>query len=146
MDRTSSESFPLAERHAIERWRFVWIKFDEVADEQIEMTVAVVVEERAARSPASFFLVQAGFARGIGECAVSIVMEEDVAPPERAEQVVPSVVVVVAYANAGLPAGAANSGLLSDVSECAVAIVFIQVGGGYLAGAQCASSRLPLVR
>ena len=44
--------------------------------------------------------------RDIGKRAVSIVMEENVVSPEAAEQVVPSIIVVVADADAGLPTGA----------------------------------------
>src|SRR5262249_25849026 len=59
-------------------------------------------------------------------------MEQNVAPPERAEQVIPSVVVVVAHTHAGLPTGAADSRLLSYVCEGAVAIVLVQMSRGYL--------------
>ncbi len=47
--------------------------------------------------------------------------------PETAEEIVPSVVVVVADADAGLPAGASEAGFLGDVCERSVAIIFVQM-------------------
>ena len=87
----------------------VGIELDVVADEEIEVTVAVVVEERAASSPAALFLVEAGFVGDVSEGAVAVVVEENVVSPEAAEQIVPSIVVVVANADAGLPSGAPQS-------------------------------------
>ena len=114
--------------HVIEVERLVGIELDEVADEEIEMAVAVVIEESAARAPAAFLLVEAGLPRDIGKRSVAVVVEEDVVAPEGAEQVVPAVVVVVAHADAGLPAAATNAGFLRDIGECAVAVVFVEMG------------------
>src|SRR5580704_10519929 len=44
--------------------------------------------------------------------------------PETAEQIVPAVIVVIAYTNTSLPAGARQARFVSDVSKCAVTIVF----------------------
>ena len=85
---------------------FVGIELDVIADEEIEMAVAIVVEEGAAGAPAHAFVVNAGLASDVGECAVAVVVKQNVVSPEAAEQIVPAVVVVVADANAGLPAGA----------------------------------------
>ena len=82
------------------------IELDVIADEEIEMPVAVVVEPGAAGSPADLFVVNAGLAGDVGESSVAVVVEQDVVSPEAAEQIVPAVVVVVADADAGLPAGA----------------------------------------
>ena len=54
--------------------------------------------------------------------------------PERAEQVIPAIIVVVAYAHAGLPSAASESRLLGHVGECAVAIVLEKMRGGCFAG------------
>ena len=50
-------------------------------DEQIEMSVAVVVHPGASGAPALSLLQKAGFPRHIGESAVPIVAIEDVLPP-----------------------------------------------------------------
>ena len=44
--------------------------------------------------------------------------------PETAEQIVPAIVIVITYANAGLPTGARESRFAGNVAERAVAIVF----------------------
>ena len=98
------------------------------------MAVAVVVEQGAAGSPAVLFVVDSGFAGDVGKSAVAVVVKQDVVSPEAAEQVVPAVVVVVAHADAGLPAGAPQAGFFGDVGESAVAIVFVEMRGGSLAG------------
>src|ERR1700745_2554604 len=98
------------------------------------MAVAVVIKKRAARPPAAVFLIKPRLARDIRESSVSVVMEENVATPEGAEQVIPSIVVVVAHANARLPTGSSEPGFLSHVGEGAVAIVFKKVRGRLLAG------------
>jgi len=72
------------------------------------VAVAVVVEKGAAGAPANLFVVDAGAFSDVGESAVTIVVEENVVAPETAEKVVPAVVVVIAGADAGLPAGAAE--------------------------------------
>ena len=97
-------ALPLAVVRCIGGWNFVGIELDVVADEEIEKAVAVVVEKGAAGAPANVFLIEPGLLRDIGKCAIAVVMEEDVVSPEAAEQIVPSVVVVVADADAGLPA------------------------------------------
>ena len=113
---------------------FCWIEFDVIADEEIQVAVAVVVEKRAAGSPADLFVVDTSLARHVGEGSVAVVVKENVVSPEAAEQIVPAIVVVVADANAGLPAGAAEAGFFRDVGECSVAIVFVEVRSGRFAG------------
>ena len=98
------------------------------------MTVPVVIEKRAARAPPPVLLAEASFTRDIGKSSVSVVMEENVVTPERAEQVIPAIVVVVANAHAGLPSGSSKSGLLGDVGESAVAIVLEEMRGGLFSG------------
>jgi hypothetical protein len=114
-------------------WNLVRIQLDEIAHEKIEVAVPVVIEESAAGAPAAFFLKKAGLMRNIGKGAISVVMKENVMAPEAAEQVVPSIVVVIAYANAGLPAGAPQARLLRHVGKGAVAVVLVQMRGRLLA-------------
>ena len=93
------------------------------------MAVAIVVEKSAAGAPAHLFVVDSGFARHVGKCAVAVVVEQNVVSPEAAEEIVPAVVVVVADADAGLPAGARQAGFFGDVGECSVAIIFVELRG-----------------
>ena len=98
------------------------------------MAVAVVVEPGAARSPAILFVVNPGLAGDVGESPIAVVVKQNVVSPEAAEEIVPAVVVVVADADAGLPAGARQAGFFRDVGECAVAIVLVEMRSGCLAG------------
>src|ERR1700722_9035107 len=98
------------------------------------MAVAIVVEPGTACAPADLLVVNAGLARDVGEGSVAIVVKKDIVSPEAAEQIVPAIVVVVADADAGLPAGAGEAGFVGNVSEGAVAIVFVEMRSGSLAG------------
>src|SRR5689334_5660596 len=62
--------------------------------------------------------------RDIREGPISIVVKQDVVSPEAAKQIIPAIVVVIADANAGLPARAGEAGFCSDIGEGSVAIVF----------------------
>src|SRR4029077_16472479 len=97
-------SFPVTNGSVAGSRNVLLIKLDVIADEQIKMSIAVVVEECATRAPANLFVVEAGFASHIADGAVSIVVEQDVVAPETAEEVIPAIVVVIADANTRLPA------------------------------------------
>ena len=116
------------------RRRGFGIELDVVADEKIEIAVAIVVDPGAAGAPADLFFVEAGFLRDVGECAVAVVVKQNVVAPEAAEEIVPAVVVVVADADAGLPAGAREAGFRGDVGEGSVAIIFVEMRGRLFAG------------
>src|SRR5205809_2534635 len=97
------------------------------------MPVAVVVEKSAARAPAYLFVIDTRFASHVGEGAVAIVVEQKIVSPKAAEQVVPAIIVVVAHADAGLPASARESGFFRDIGKRAVAVVLEELRGGCLA-------------
>ena len=63
----------------------------------------------------------------IGKRAVSIVMKEAVMPQEATEKVVPSIVVVIAHADAGLPSGQPQAGLFCDIRKRAITVIFVQM-------------------
>ena len=91
------------------------------------MAVAVVVEEGASGAPAYAILEQTGLLRDVGEGSVAVVAHEAVLAPEAAEEIVEAVVVVIADADAGLPAGESKTGVLRDVGEGAVAVVLVKM-------------------
>ena len=99
-------------------------------DEQIQMTVTVVVQETAAGAPARPRSRDAGSFRDVRERAVAVVAVEHVVAPVGDEQIVEAVVVVVADATGLPPAGMGQPGLRGDVGERAVAVVVEQVAGG----------------
>ena len=121
------DALPLADRLRRRFGSFRRIELDVVADEKIEMSVAVVVEQGAARTPANMLLIDAGLLSDVGERSVAVIVEQNVVSPEAAEQVVPAIVVVVADADAGLPAGARQAGFFGNVGESAVAVVLVKM-------------------
>src|SRR5262249_60038439 len=84
------------------------------------------------------------FLGDVGEGAVAVVVKKDVVAPEATEEVIPAVVVIVADADAGLPAGAGESGFFCHVGESAVAIVFVEMGRGCLASGPLRGESSPI--
>ncbi len=125
-------AFPLAEWRAVGIGSLCRIKFDVVADEEVEITVAVVIEKSAAGAPANFIVVKACLFRDVGEGAVAVVAKQDVVTPEGAEEIIPAVIVVVTDANACLPPSAPDAGFFRNVGECAITIVLVKMCGGSL--------------
>ncbi len=117
------------------------IHIDVVGDEQIEVAVAVVVDECAARVPARAFARHAGFLADIGESAVAVVVIENVLAEVGDEQIVPAIVVVVADANALSPAGVRDAGLRGHVGESAVAIIAKKMRSRLAAGGKAFQPR-----
>ena len=105
-----------------------------IAYEEIEMAVAVVIEESAARAPANVVVVYTGFFGDVGEGAVTVVVKQNVVTPEAAEEVVPAIVIVIADTNTSLPTGARESGPFRDVGKCPVAIIFVEMRSRRLPG------------
>src|SRR6202030_14530 len=91
--------------------------------------IPIVIEPRAASPPANLVVVDAGFAGDIRKRAVAVVVKENVVSPEATEEIVPAVVVVVAHADAGLPARAAQSRFLRHIGKGPVAVVLVKVRG-----------------
>ena len=95
-------------------------------DEEIQVPVPVVVEERASRVPAFRIAADSRLPGHIREGAVAVVSIEDVRASVGDEQIVEAVVVVVADANPVRPPGAHEPGILGDVGERAVPIVLVK--------------------
>ena len=109
------------------------VEVDVVRNEEIEMTIAVVVEKGTAGVPACFRLEQACFSGDIGEGAVTIVTVEDVLAVVANKEIVPTVVVVVADTAALAPAAVGKAGFGGDVGERAVPVVLEEMRDGFLA-------------
>jgi hypothetical protein len=97
------------------------------------VTIPVVVQKTATCAPTDLFLIKSRLVSHIGERAISVVMEKHVMPPEAAEQVIPSIVVVVANAHACLPTGYPQSRFLCDISKGALAVVLVEMRSWRLA-------------
>jgi hypothetical protein len=69
---------------------------------------------------------KAGPFRHIGEGAVSVVAVDDVLAPVGDEQVIETIIVIVAHGYGGCPAGARQARFPGNIRECPIAIVLIQ--------------------
>ena len=94
------------------------------------MAVAVVVDEGTAIAPGFSGAGDAGFVAHVRECSVAVVVIKDVLSVVGDIEIFPTVVVVIADANALAPAGVGKSGLLRDIGESAVVIVVIEMARG----------------
>src|SRR5207253_1784941 len=97
-----------------------------VCDEEIEMAVAIVVEPRTSRAITGGIAMEARLFGHIRKGPVAIVSVEYVLAVVGDEQVLESVVVVVADRDRRSPPGSQQSGLGGDVGEGAIAVVLIQ--------------------
>ena len=109
------------------------IEIHVVRHHQIEMAIAIVVDKRAARAPCLARSRDAGLLGDFGEDAVLVVVEAVLAVVGDVK-IFPSVVVVVANANALSPAGRGQAGFGGHVGEGSVMIVAVQMIAGALPG------------
>ena len=119
---------------ALGNWRRLQIEINVVGDEEIELSVAIVIEEGAACSPADSLSSDSCFLAYIGEGAVAVVVIQHVLAEVGDEQVVVAVVVVIADADALSPPRVLKTRLQGDVGESPVAIVLEEVIERLLAG------------
>jgi len=117
------------------------VEVDVIGDEEIEMAVAIVVHEGTAGVPALAGGGDAGFFADVGEGAVAIVVIENIFAEVGDEEIVETVVVVIADADALSPAGVREAGFGGDIGESAVAIIFEEMRGGLLAGGEAFEAR-----
>ena len=116
-------AFPDAAEALSGRGDLVEIEVDVVGDGDVELAVAIVVDEGAAGAPLLAGAGDPGFAGYLAKRAVALVVEEAVEAVSGDVDVVVSIVVVVADAGALSPAGGGEAGFGGDVGECAIVIV-----------------------
>jgi hypothetical protein len=89
------------------------------------VTVAVVIDKSAARTPAWSIVQQPRLFGYICEGLIPVVTEKLILSKIRTEQIFEAIVVVIAYAYARGPANRMKSGFFGHVGESSVAIVFV---------------------
>ncbi len=94
------------------------------ADEEVQIAVAIVVEEAGAGGPAA--AGDAGLFSDVGEGAVAVVAEQRVAAEIGDVEVWIAVVVIVAGGHAHAVVAVLHAGLFGDISEGAVAVVAVE--------------------
>ena len=110
-------------------WRRAIVEAHVIGYKQVEMSIPVVIQERASGPVASRRTQQSGLARYVGESSVPIVAIEYVLPPISQEDIVETIVVIIADAYAAGPAGLGKSGFDGDVAKRAIAIVMVKTVG-----------------
>jgi hypothetical protein len=101
------------------------VELQVIGDEQIQVTIPVVIKKRAPRAPSDFGCFQTGFFGDIFESPVAKVSVKSVLAIIGAKQIFIAVVVVVTDAHAVGPANRLKTSLSGNVGKCSVAIVFI---------------------
>src|SRR5437667_6011710 len=117
----------------LRNWSRSQIKIDVVGDEQIEFAVAIVVDKRAASVPTLAVPAHPGFVGHIGERAIAVIVVKHVLAKIGDEEIFEAVIVVIANADPLSPAGVGYASLQSNVGECAVSIIFEEMGRWFLA-------------
>src|SRR5205814_5685863 len=117
---------PIQARTGFGQRRRLGIEIDVIGDEQVEMAVAVVIEKSAAGVPAlrpgGCSSSYASFGSHIGERAISVVAVQRAVAPVGNEQVVDSIVVVVAHTDTLTPTCPHQPRASDDVGDMPVPV------------------------
>ena len=103
------------------------MQVDIVGNEEIQVTIAIVVQKGASRSPASIaFIDQPGLLGNIGKCAISIVAVKNILTVISDEDILKAVVVIVPDGYSTGPSGTYQPSLLRDIGKRSVPIIFVE--------------------
>src|SRR4051794_32217271 len=108
------------------------VEVNVIGDEDIELAIAVVVDEGAAGAPLFAGSGGAGLFGDVAEGAMALVVEEVVFTVGRDVEIFVTVVVVVADAGSLTPGVEADAGFCGDVCKGAVVVVVEEVAGGFV--------------
>ena len=101
-------------------------KANVVGNEEIQMSIAVVIQEGAAGSKPLLIAPQPGRLGNIGESSVAVVAVKHVLPEIGAKDIVKAIVVVVSDADSAGPPEQAQPCLFSDIRKCPIPVILIQ--------------------
>ena len=125
-----------------------YVEVDIVRDHQVELAVAVIVDEGAARAPLAPASGNPGLGRHFFECSVAFIVIQAILAVVGHIQVVESIVIVVTDAGALSPSTRRQPGGPGHIRECAIVIVMVEMAGGrrFLVRAVLGSRALPFTR
>jgi len=99
---------------------------DVIADEQVQLSVVIVIDPGGAGAPAIWPAARASFGGGLPESAVALVPEEMVSSHRGDEEIHQAVVVVIARGNAHAVETEVQARPGSDVFEPTLTLIMIQ--------------------
>ncbi len=99
-----------------------------IADEKIEMAVAIIIEPKSGRAEGRAAGEPAGFG-DIAKCAFTCVQEQAILPDAGDQDVRESIVVVISASDSHAVKFDVESGGAGNVRESSVAIVFVELQG-----------------
>src|SRR3954468_5000031 len=118
-------AFPLAVGSLAWHRRLLEIKSLITCDEQIQVSVAIVVEERAPGTPGLSVSGDSAPTGNVSESAVAFVPIQGIFPPIRDVHVFKSVVIYIPGANSATPTGTRRSGVSSYIRKIASPLISI---------------------
>src|SRR5438067_10456493 len=98
-----------------------------VADEQVEMSIAVVIKKGRPRIPVVLRLKQAGLPGHVGEGAIPVVTVQHVLAVIGNKQVQEAIVVVISHADSLAPTRPGKSRFRGYICKCSVVVVPVKV-------------------
>src|SRR6266853_4258607 len=101
-------------------------KANVVGNEEIQMPIAVVIQEGAAGSKPLLIARQPGRLRHIGESSVAVIAVKHVLPEIGAKDIVKAIVVVVSDTDPAGPPERAQPCLFGDIRKCSIPVILIQ--------------------
>src|SRR3954469_16375687 len=122
-------AFPVAVNVLARYRRVLERKAHVVRHEKIKVSVPVVVEETASGTPTGLLIQKAGGLGYISKRSIAVVAIEAILPKIGAEDVLKTVVIIVANTDAGGPAHSFQPGLLRHIGKSAVAVVLVKAIG-----------------
>ena len=100
------------------------VKVNVAGNKQIEIAVVVIVKKGSASGPAR--CADTGSLRNVRECPVAVILQQVILAQTGHEQIIKTIVVVVAGRDSHSPANVGEAGLVSDILERAVTGVSIE--------------------
>ena len=110
-------------------WQLIEVESDVVGDEEIEVTIAIVIDESCARRPSR--IANLGLLCNIAESSIAVIFEEMIRPYAGDIKIVEAVVVIIRDRYAHAPADVTHPSFVRNISETTVAIVMVERAPGF---------------
>src|SRR5215471_9898824 len=112
-------------RSGFRHWSCFQIQINVVGNEQVQMTITIVVHEGASSIPAGAFPAYTGFIGNVSKSSVAVIVIKSVLAVVGNEKVFVTVIIVVADADSLSPSRSRQTCATSHISKGAISIVLI---------------------